>query len=133
MAKVADFCYFYLPHATKSDLSSKIILSETLSSLGFKTISGPEEVFSGLACSNDHKTTGAQHSVVLIWTHTFPSPKFLRSWQSRIPAGTRLLFNHLPRRLCSVDIRRLSEHRKTERALLFIHRNLNRPYAKCTQ
>ena len=99
MASDFRFCHFYLPHATKSDLSSKTILTETLSNIGFNMILGPEEILPAVSCSKAHKKTGDQrHAVVLIWAHTFPSPKFLSSWTSRIPAGTQLIFNHLPRR-----------------------------------
>ena len=92
------FCHFYLPHATKSDLSSKTILAETLLGLGFKTIVGPGDVCSGASISKKETGDPERHALVLIWAHTFPSPKFLRSWTSRIPAGTKILFNHFPRR-----------------------------------
>ena len=78
--------FFYLPHSTKSDNSTKQIVERTLKRKPFNY-----EVVASLAAVKDAMAAHAIESSVLIWSSTFMSSKFFSSIKYKI------LLNHFPR------------------------------------
>ena len=66
--------YFYLPHKTKSDLSSRTVLLETLTGddFGFQVIENVHR-------SDGEGQGGNLPETLLVWTSTFPSSSFFKS------------------------------------------------------
>ena len=75
--------HFYLPHKTSSDVSSKDVLLSTLTHerYGFDVVNTRAKARPG--------------SLLLFWTSTFPSVKFIEEWCS--DNSILYLFNHFPR------------------------------------
>eukprot|EP00945_MAST-04E_sp_MAST-4E-sp1_P001049 g1049.t1 len=84
--------YFYLPHKTKSDLSSRTVLLETLTGddFGFQVIENVHR-------SDGEGQGGNLPETLLVWTSTFPSSSFFKSLLPPALKGTKIVINHFPR------------------------------------
>ena len=84
--RVKKMLFFYLPHSTKSDNSTKQIIEKTLKRNPFNY-----EVVTSLAAIEEAVAVHAIEPNVLIWSSTFMSSKFFSSIKYKI------LLNHFPR------------------------------------
>ena len=84
--RVKKMLFFYLPHSTKSDNSTKQIIEKTLKRNPFNY-----EVVTSLAAIEEAVAVHAIETNVLIWSSTFMSSKFFSSIKYKI------LLNHFPR------------------------------------
>ena len=84
--RVKKMLFFYLPHSTKSDNSTKQIIEKTLKRNPFNY-----EVVTSLAAIEEAVAVHAIEPSVLIWSSTFMSSKFFSSIKYKI------LLNHFPR------------------------------------